>query len=111
MVATLMLHEIIWKRETAINQIIQGLKMLNVLQMIQKAPQNFLNKFVQSSANLTGELMLEWLDIAEPGNNAEEEAKNMFKGYIMQGDNIVISCGHGNTYTNTSIYAGWVAIL
>ena len=36
--ATLLLHEIIWKREAANNQIMQGLALLDVLDLVRKYP-------------------------------------------------------------------------
>ena len=41
-VATAILHEVIWKRESSINQLLHGLKFFNVLDVVRKFPQHFI---------------------------------------------------------------------
>ena len=92
--ATLLLHEIIWKREAAINQIMQGLALLDVLDLVRKYPSQFRSRFVASTTAITSSQLMEQMTIAEPSNSAEERAKTFFVQYIQ--DNMSISCGEGN---------------
>ena len=92
--ATLLLYEIIWKREAAINQIMQGLALLDVLDLIRKYPNQFRSRFVASTTVVTSSELMEQITIAEPSNSAEERAKTFFVQYIQ--DNMTISCGEGN---------------
>lgn len=93
LVATLLLHEIIWKRESAINQLMQGLKLLNALEIIRKFPQHFQSKFVYTDAELTSSVLREHLEFSETLNIMEERAREFFLRYIE--DNVAISCGQG----------------
>ena len=92
LVATLLLHEIVWKRETAINQLLQGLKLLNVLDMIQKLPQQFWTFFFYDGV-LTVSVLKEHMHFNEASNTFEERVKDFFFRYI--DEDVVISCGEG----------------
>ena len=93
--ATLLLHEIVWKREAAIAQLIQGLKLLNILDVIQKHPQHFQDFFVLnddlSSANLG-----EHISFLVTSSSDEERSKDFFSQYIE--DNVTICLGEGMVF-------------
>ena len=97
LLATLLLHEIIWKREAAINQIMQGLALLDVLDLIRKYPNCFRQKFVASAVSVSSSTLLDAVAITEPSNAQEERAKIFFQEYVQ--DNVKISCGEGNLYS------------
>eukprot|EP00112_Aurelia_sp_Birch-Aquarium-sp1_P005286 Seg1598.20 transcript_id=Seg1598.20/GoldUCD/mRNA.D3Y31 product="G2/M phase-specific E3 ubiquitin-protein ligase" protein_id=Seg1598.20/GoldUCD/D3Y31 len=96
-VATLLLHEIIWKRQTAINQLADGLKSLEVIDMLRKHPESFREKFVASNVTITKDRLLEEMVIASPNTEEEERAKSFFLQYI--GTEEQISIGDGNRRT------------
>ena len=96
LLATLLLHEIIWKREASINQLMQGLSLLNVLETLRKFPSKFRGKFVMSNVKLTSTELLEQTTIATPSSNDEERAKMFFLQYVQ--DNKIIKCGNGNFF-------------
>lgn len=94
LVATLLLHEVIWKREAAINQILQGLTLLGLLDVVRKFPTQFIIKFVHSDVLLTGNELLKHLVFVDPSNHAEERTKELFCRYIKE--NVTVLCGKGN---------------
>lgn len=98
-VATLLLHEIIWKLQTAINQLADGLKSLEVIDMLRKHPESFREKFVASNVTITKDRLLEEMVIASPNTEEEERAKSFFLQYI--GTEEQISIGDG-TLSNRS---------
>lgn len=91
--ATLLLHEIVWKRETAINQLLQGLKLQNVLDMVQKFPKQFEMFFVFNNVELTPSTLTESMQFCKASNTSEERAKEFFCTYI--NDNVLILVGEG----------------
>ena len=96
LLATLLLHEIIWKREAAINQIMQGLAVLDVLDFKRKYPNSFRQIFVASNISVTSSTLLDVVAITEPSNAQEEKAKIFFQECVQ--DNVKIPCGEGNLY-------------
>lgn len=84
-VATLLLHEIIWKRESAINQLMQGLKLLNVLDAVRKFPQNFQTKFVYMEVPLTATVLKDHLEFSETSNTDENvETMKTWKSHVVK---------------------------
>lgn len=72
----------------------QGLPLLNVLDIVRKFPGSFRGKFVMSDVKLSSNELEEQRTIAPPSSDAEERAKTLFLQYIQ--DNIAIKCGEGN---------------
>jgi hypothetical protein len=83
---------VIWKRESAINQLLQGLKLLHVLETVQKFPDRFQSKFVYNVA-LTSSVLKENLVFMETSEVVHERTKEFFLRYIDA--NVTISCGEG----------------
>lgn len=93
LIATLLLDEIIWKRDAAINKLIQGLTLLNVIDVVWGYPNQFLKKFVHSNVLLTGKKLETRIMFKDPSNNAENRAKTLFLNYIHE--DLSIPCGEG----------------
>ena len=93
LVATLLLHEIIWKRESALNQLTQGLKVLGVLEAIQKYPDHFRPMFVHPEVPLTGAQLKDHLYFLQCESNNQERARDFFLKYI--DSDAIIVCGEG----------------
>ena len=92
--STMVLHEVIWKRQTAINQLAAGLKGLNLLQLLKKHPDAFKEKFVFSSTNkITKELLLEQMDLPSAKNDNEEKTLEFFLEYLREEDQLQIGNG------------------
>jgi hypothetical protein len=83
---------VIWKRESAINQLLQGLKLLHVLETVQKFPDRFQSKFVFNVA-LTSSVLKENMVFMETSEVVHERTKEFFLRYIDA--NVTIACGEG----------------
>lgn len=94
MIATVLLHEIIWRRQTAISQLVDGLKTLNVVKLIQEHPDLLKEKFVSSAVEITKERLLEEMDVSMPHTDDEERAKSHLLAYLEIPGKIAI--GEGN---------------
>ena len=102
LVATAILHEVIWKRESAINQLLQGLKFCNVLDTVRKYPQHFLEMFVYTNTVVNSTVLLQHIRFDETSNDSEKRAKEFFVEYI--GEDVEIPCGDGKLCVNKIYY-------
>ena len=78
------------------NQLIQGLKFLNVWEAVRKFPDRFQSKFVYNLA-LTSSVLKEHLDFTETADAVHKRAKEFFSRYI--DTNTTIACGEGSADT------------
>ena len=90
-VTTAILHEVIWKRESSINQLFHGLKFFNVLDVVRKFPQHFIAKFIYTNTVLNSTVLLQHIKSYETSNNFEERAKEFFIEYL--DEDVEIPCG------------------
>lgn len=72
----------------------QGLALLDALDLMRKYPNCFRQKFVASAVSVTSSTLLDAVVITEPSNAQEERAKIFFQEYVQ--DNVNVSCGEGN---------------
>lgn len=93
LVATLLLHEILWKRQTAINQLVDGLRGTDLLEIIQQHPEEFKEKFVFSNTKLTKARLLDQTHISVATTQAEERTTEFFMQYLDREDPIEIGNG------------------
>eukprot|EP00112_Aurelia_sp_Birch-Aquarium-sp1_P007139 Seg1779.3 transcript_id=Seg1779.3/GoldUCD/mRNA.D3Y31 product="G2/M phase-specific E3 ubiquitin-protein ligase" protein_id=Seg1779.3/GoldUCD/D3Y31 len=82
LIATMLLHKIIWKRQAAINQIAEGLKMLDVLQLLKNHPNCFREKFVYSKVEVTKERLLKEIIFSMTSTSEECRTKEYFLSYL-----------------------------
>lgn len=80
--ATMLLHELIWKRQTAIDQLIVGLGILNVIDLIKRYPELFKDKLVHSPNIVSKERLLEEMYIVRPTTEDEERTATFFDNYL-----------------------------
>ena len=93
LVATLLLNEILWKRQTAINQLMDGLRATDLLAIVKQHPEEFKEKFVFSDKKLTKARLLEQTHISVPTTQAEERTTEFFMQYLDKEDLIEIGNG------------------
>lgn len=99
LVATMLLFEIIWKRQTAINQLADGLKKNDVLLLIRKYPGKLKEKFVAINVKLTSEQLLNQMIWSGPDNELEERAKKFLIEYLNLEGDITIGDGRSDLIT------------
>lgn len=80
--ATMLLYEVIWKRETAINQLKVGLETLDVLSLAKRYPETFIEKFVSQNVSVTKDRLLQELYITNPKNDEEHRTLEFFHEYL-----------------------------
>ena len=94
-------YEVIWKRETAINQLKAGLETLDVLSLAKRYPETFIDKFVAVSVSVTKDRLLQELCIASPKNDEEHRTLEFFHEYLSLDGYVEIGPG-GLSYQFTS---------
>ena len=97
----MLLFEIIWKRHTAINQLVDGLKNKDVLTLLRKHPETFKDKFVSSSVLLTHEILLKDMIFTLPGKELEEKAQTFLIEYLKLDGEISVGDGRCKTFIPT----------
>ncbi len=96
LVATMLLYELIWRRQTAIQQLMDGLKAADVLRIIKQHPNKLKAKFVGSKVKVTKETLLNEMFFKDAASKAEECTKSFFLTYLE--DEKCITLGNGMSY-------------
>lgn len=80
--ATMLLYEVIWRRQTAINQLMDGLKAADVLVVVKRYPEKLKSKFVGSKLEITKEILLKEMFFKETVSKEQESSKTFFLDYL-----------------------------
>eukprot|EP00112_Aurelia_sp_Birch-Aquarium-sp1_P013955 Seg2989.2 transcript_id=Seg2989.2/GoldUCD/mRNA.D3Y31 product="G2/M phase-specific E3 ubiquitin-protein ligase" protein_id=Seg2989.2/GoldUCD/D3Y31 len=97
LVATMLLYEVIWRRQTAINQLMDGLKAADVLVVVKRYPEKLKSKFVGSKLEITKEILLKEMFFKETVSKEQESSKTFFLDYLE--DEKYLAFGEGKLLT------------